>query len=236
MAAYEPQIAYSGKYCGAVIVAAGSASRMEGIDKNLALLGGEPVIMQTVKAFQSCPAIGEIVIVTRQDLLEKIAELAAPFKKVKAVVVGGADRTQSVLCGLQALSEKVELAAIHDGARPLITPMLISETVTAADFRGAAAPAIPVKDTIKNVQNHWVYGTPDRSSLRAVQTPQVFCLPDLLTALTQAIKDGVAITDDCSALERMGIPVYLVDGQESNMKITTPMDLKVAQMLWEERQ
>lgn len=236
MAANKPQTAYSGKYCGAVIVAAGSASRMEGIDKALALLGGEPVIVQTVKAFQNCPAIEEIVIVTRQDLLERIADLAAPYAKVKAVVVGGADRVQSVLCGLQALSEKVELAAIHDGARPLITPELIVKTVSAADFHGAAAPAIAVKDTIKNVQNHWVCGTPDRSSLRAVQTPQVFCLPDLLTALTQAIKDGAAITDDCSALERMGIPVYLVDGQESNIKITTPMDLKVAQMLWEERQ
>lgn len=236
MAANKSQTAYSGKYCGAVIVAAGSASRMEGIDKALALLSGEPVIVQTVKAFQNCPAIEEIVIVTRQDLLEKIADLAAPYAKVKAVVVGGADRVQSVLCGLQALSEKVELAAIHDGARPLITPELIVKTVSAADFHGAAAPAIAVKDTIKNVQNHWVCGTPDRSSLRAVQTPQVFCLPDLLTALTQAIKDGAAITDDCSALERMGIPVYLVDGQESNIKITTPMDLKVAQMLWEERQ
>lgn len=236
MAANEPQTAYNGKYCGAVIVAAGSASRMEGIDKALALLGGEPVIVQTVKAFQNCPAIEEIVIVTRQDLLERIADLAAPYAKVKAVVVGGADRVQSVLCGLQALSEKVQLVAIHDGARPLVTPELIVKTVSAADFHGAAAPAIAVKDTIKNVQNHWVCGTPDRSSLRAVQTPQVFCLPDLLTALTQAIKDGAAITDDCSALERMGIPVYLVDGQESNIKITTPMDLKVAQMLWEERQ
>ena len=236
MAAYEPQIAYRGKYCGAVIVAAGSASRMEGIDKALALLGGEPVIVQTVKAFQNCPAIEEIVIVTRPDLLEKIAGLAAPFAKVKAVVVGGADRTQSVLCGLQALSNKVQLAAIHDGARPLITAQLITETVSAADFHGAAAPAIPVKDTIKNVQNYWVYGTLDRNSLRAVQTPQVFYLPDLLTALTQAVKDGDAITDDCSALERMGIPVYLVEGQESNLKITTPMDLKVAELLWGERQ
>ena len=236
MAAYESSTAYRGKYCGAVIVAAGSASRMEGIDKALALLGGEPVILQTVKAFQKCSAIEEIVIVTRQDLLEKIAQLTMPYEIVKAVVLGGADRTQSVMCGLAALSEKVELAAIHDGARPLITPELIEKTVSAADFHGAAAPAIAVKDTIKNVQNHWVYGTPDRNSLRAVQTPQVFYLPDLRTALTQAVKDGAAITDDCSALERMGIPVYLVDGQESNLKITTPMDMKVAELLWEERQ
>ena len=98
MNAFDPQIAYQGKYCGAVIVAAGSASRMEGIDKALAPLGGEPVIVQTVKAFQNCAAISEIVIVPRQDLLEKIAELVAPLTKVKAVVVGGADRTQSVLC------------------------------------------------------------------------------------------------------------------------------------------
>ena len=151
-------------------------------------------------------------------------------------MVGGADRTQSVLCGLQVLSEKVQLAAIHDGARPLITPDLIEKTVAAADFHGAAAPAISVKDTIKKVQNHWVIGTPERSSLRAVQTPQVFCLPDLLTALCNGISQGATLTDDCSALERMGIPVYLVDGQESNIKITTPMDLKVAQLLWEERQ
>ena len=236
MTVYEPQITYRGKYCGAVIVAAGSASRMGGIDKALALLGGEPVLVQTVKAFQACSAIGEIVIVTRPDLLEKVAELTEPFHKVKAVVVGGADRTQSVLCGLQVLSDKVQLAAIHDGARPLITPELITQTVTAADMHGSAAPAIPVKDTIKNVQNQWVLGTPDRNNLRAVQTPQVFDLPDLRTALTQALKDGAAITDDCSAMERMGIPVYLVDGQESNLKITTPMDLKVAELLWEERQ
>lgn len=236
MSAYEPQIAYQGKYCGAVIVAAGCASRMEGIDKALVPLGGEPVIVQTVKAFQACAAVAEIVIVTRQDLLEKIADLAAPFDKVKAVVVGGADRTQSVLCGLGALSDKVQLAAIHDGARPLITPKLITETILAADLHGAAAPAIPVKDTIKNVQNHWVYGTPDRNSLRAVQTPQVFSSGELLTALCRAVSEGAALTDDCSALERMGIPVYLVDGQESNIKITTPMDLKVAQLLWEERQ
>ena len=150
--------------------------------------------------------------------------------------MGGADRTQSVLCGLQVLSDKVQLAAIHDGARPLITPELITQTVPAADMHGSAAPAIPVKDTIKNVQNQWVLGTPDRNNLRAVQTPQVFDLPDLRTALTQALKDGAAITDDCSAMERMGIPVYLVDGQESNLKITTPMDLKVAELLWEERQ
>ena len=235
MSAYEPQIAYKGAYCGAVIVAAGSASRMEGIDKALALLGGEPVIVQTIRAFQSCPAIGEIVIVTRQDLLARVADLAKPFPKVRAVVVGGADRTRSVLCGLSALSEKVQLAAIHDGARPLVTQELIAKTVSAADAHGAAAPAIAVKDTIKIAQNHWVSCTPDRTSLRAIQTPQTFRLQEIRSALCKAMEAGVSLTDDCSALEWMGQPVYLVDGQESNIKITTPMDLKVARLLWEDR-
>ena len=224
------------KYCGAVIVAAGTASRMGGIDKVMAPLQGEPMLKRTVRTFQQCDAIKEIVIVTREDLLERVSAMCAEFPKVMAVVVGGKDRPESVNNGLNALSKNVKLAAIQDGARPLVTWQVIDRVVRAANSYGAAAPAIPVKDTIKEVQGGVVLSTPDRSRLQAVQTPQVFDLPDLLTALSQAVSEGAAITDDCSALERMGIPVYLVDGQESNIKITTPMDLKVAQLLWEERQ
>ncbi len=230
-----PNVVYKGKFCGAVIVAAGSASRMGGIDKALADLGGAPVLAQTVKAFHCCPAIGEIVIVTRQDILEQVADLCAGFSKVRAVVVGGADRTQSVLCGLQALSQRVQLAAIHDGARPLITPMLIEKTVEAAQLYGAAAPAVAVKDTIKVTEKSLVSHTPNRENLRAVQTPQVFYKQQIILALGKALEDGAALTDDCSALERLGIPVFLVDGQEQNMKITTAMDLRIANLLWEER-
>ena len=221
-------------YCGAVIVAAGSASRMGGIDKVMAPLNGEPMIVRSVRTFQNCDAIREIVIVTREDLLTKIMGLCAGYDKVKAVVVGGTDRPGSVRAGLNALSSSVRLVAVHDGARPLITDAVIDRTVRAAHSYGAAAPAVPVKDTVKVVKGGIVTETPDRSTLQAVQTPQVFDLDLLRGALKKAAADGAAITDDCSAVERLGMSVKIVEGDECNLKVTTPMDLKIAQMLLEE--
>lgn len=221
-------------YCGAVIVAAGSASRMGGIDKVMAPLNGEPMIVRSVRTFQNCDAIREIVIVTREDLLTKIMGLCACFDKVKAVVVGGTDRPGSVRAGLNALSSSVRLVAVHDGARPLITDAVIDRTVRAAHSYGAAAPAVPVKDTVKVVKGGIVTETPDRSTLQAVQTPQVFDLDLLRGALKKAAADGATITDDCSAVERLGMSVKIVEGDERNLKVTTPMDLKIAQMLLEE--
>ena len=222
------------KYCGAVIVAAGSASRMEGIDKVMAPLGGEPMIKRTVRTFQECDAIREIVVVTRPDLLSAVMGLCKDFPKVRAVVAGGKDRPESVSNGLNALSDKVKLAAIQDGARPLVTWQVIDRTVRAANTYGAAAPAVPVKDTIKEVAGGIVQGTPDRSRLQAVQTPQVFDYDLLRGALKKAKETGAAITDDCSAVERMGFSVKIVEGDERNIKVTTPMDLKIAQLLMEE--
>ena len=222
------------KYCGAVIVAAGTASRMGGIDKVMAPLGGEPMILRTVRTFQQCDAIREIVVVTRQDLIVPSMDLCAGFSKVKAVVVGGDNRPDSVWAGLNALSPKVKLAAIQDGARPLITWQVIDRTVRAAHSYGAAAPAIPVKDTIKLVEGGVVTGTPERSKLRAVQTPQVFDFDLLRAALKKAKQEGVPITDDCSAVENIGMSVKIVEGDERNIKVTTPMDLKIAEMLLEE--
>lgn len=222
------------KYCGAVIVAAGTASRMGGIDKVMAPLGGEPMILRTVRTFQECDAVREIVVVTREDLLTDIMGLCADFSKVRAVVAGGSDRQASVRAGLNALSGKVRLAAVHDGARPLISWQVIDRTVRAANTYGAAAPAIPVKDTIKVVKGGVVITTPDRSRLNAVQTPQVFDIDLLRGALKKAQQDGAAITDDCSAVENMGMSVKIVEGDERNLKVTTPMDLKIAEMLLEE--
>lgn len=222
------------KKCGAVIVAAGSASRMGGIDKVMAELGGEPMIKRTVRTFQESDVISEIVIVTRPDLIVPIMGLCAGFEKVKAVVAGGKSRPESVHLGLNALSNKVKLAAVHDGARPLITWQVIDRTVRAANTYGAAAPAIPVKDTIKTVQGGIVKNTPDRESLRAVQTPQVFDFDMLRGALKKAVSEEAPITDDCSAVEMMGMSVKIVEGDERNIKVTTPMDLKVAEMLLEE--
>ena len=222
------------KTCGAVIVAAGSASRMGGIDKVMAQIKGEPMILRTVRTFQQCDAVSEIVIVTRQDLIQPIAGLCRGMDKVRAVVVGGKSRQESVHLGLNALSGKVKLAAVHDGARPLITWQVIDRTIRAANTYGAAAPAIPVKDTIKVVEGRVVKSTPDRSTLFAVQTPQVFDFDLLRGALKKAEEEGAQVTDDCSAVELTGFKVKIVEGDERNIKVTTPMDLKIAEMLLEE--
>ena len=220
--------------CGAVIVAAGSASRMGGIDKVMAKLAGEPMILRTVRAFQQCDAIREIIIVTREDLIRPISDLCANMEKVKAVVVGGKSRQESVWLGLNALSKDMKLAAIHDGARPLVSQAVIDRTVRAAHTYGAAAPAIPVKDTIKVVKSGLVMATPDRATLRAVQTPQVFDFDLLRGALKKAEEENAAVTDDCSAVEKLGMSIKIVEGDEGNLKITTPLDLKIAEMLLEE--
>ena len=222
------------KSCGAVIVAAGSASRMGGIDKVMAPLGGEPMIVKTVRAFDSCDAVKEIVIVTREDLIRKISDLCRDFSKVKAVVAGGSSRQESVHLGHNALSPKMQLAAVHDGARPLITWQVIDRVIRAAHTHGAAAPGIPVKDTIKVVSGGVVTSTPDRATLQAVQTPQVFDFDLLRGALKKAEEDGAQVTDDCSAVERLGMKIRMVEGDERNIKVTTPMDLKIAEMLLEE--
>ena len=223
------------KKCGAVIVAAGSASRMGGIDKVMAPLGGEPMIARTVRAFQECDAVSQIVIVTREDLILPINSLCKEFPKVKAVIAGGKTRQESVANGLNALDKEMKLAAIHDGARPLITWQLIDWVIRAANTYGTAAPAIPVKDTIKTVEGGIVVNTPERSKLRAVQTPQVFDIDLLKGALLKAYQDGAEVTDDCSAVERLGMKVKIVEGDEKNLKVTTPMDLKIAEMLLEEQ-
>ena len=222
-------------YCGAVIVAAGNASRMGGIDKVMAELDGEPMIVRTVRAFQNCDAIKEIVIVTRPDLIRPIMELCADFEKVTTVVAGGASRQESVGMGLEVLSSRVRLVAIQDGARPLVSNAVIDRTVRAAHTYGAAAPAIPVKDTIKVVRNGLVESTPDRAALQAVQTPQVFDVDLLKGALANAEAEGAAVTDDCSAVELMGMKVKIVEGEERNLKVTTPLDLAIAKLLLEDK-
>ena len=222
------------KSCGAVIVAAGSASRMGGIDKVMAELGGEPMIRRTVRAFQNSDAITSIVIVTREDLIRPISALCRDMDKVVAVVAGGSSRQESVHLGLNALPKGTKLAAVHDGARPLISWEVIDRTVRAANTYGAAAPAIPVKDTIKVVQGGLVKETPDRATLQAVQTPQVFDFDLLRGALKKAETDGAQVTDDCSAVVRLGMKIKIVEGDERNLKVTTPLDLKIAELLLEE--
>lgn len=224
------------KRCGAVIVAAGSASRMGGVDKILEDVGGEPLILRTVKAFVACDAVSEIVIVTRPDQVEKISGLCGGLEKVTAVVTGGKDRAESVHLGLNALSDKMKLAAIHDGARPMVTWQLIDRVIRAANSFGAAVPGVPVKDTVKVTGGGLVKSTPDRKNLCAVQTPQVFDYDMLRAALKKVRTDGTAITDDSAAIELMGMSVKVVEGDERNIKVTTPMDLAIVRLLAEEQE
>ena len=213
--------------CSAVIVAAGSARRMEGIDKVLAPLGEMPVLVHTLYAFQDCPRVGEIVVVTREDLLVEVSRLCQDYSlnKVRKVIVGGAERIHSVQAGLRETDPEAELIAIHDGARPLVTGEVIQEAIAEARKSGAAAPCVPVVDTIKRWEDGLGVETVDRSSLRAVQTPQVFEAGLIRAATQKALEDGELLTDDCGAVERLGKKVTLTRGSRENLKITTHLVL-----------
>ena len=216
--------------CAAVIVAAGSATRMNGIDKMMADLRGEPVLLRTLRTFNACGRIDEIVVVTREDLLLPVEDMCRKHSldKVHHVIVGGDERSSSVMAGLDCIADRDGLVAIHDGARPLVTEEIIVRTIEKADKTGAAAPAVPMKDTVKVARKGVIEATPDRSSLVAVQTPQVFDLDLVRGALYKAEQEGIPVTDDCSAVERLGMKVHLTEGSDENMKITTPIDLILA--------
>lgn len=217
----------------AVLVAAGSSTRM-GFDKLSFDLGGETVLERSVRAFDECPEVDELVIVTGASS-ENAQRAAARCKKPVRLVKGGSTRAESARSGVAAAHGK--LVAVHDAARPFVSQSVIADTIAAAARCGAAAPAVPVKDTIKTVaEDGAVTGTPDRSTLRAVQTPQVFEADLLKAALQSALENEVPVTDDCSAVERLGKVVYLIDGDEENLKITTPVDLVIAEAILAERE
>lgn len=222
--------------CAAVIVAAGTAQRMQGIDKMLTPLAGQPVLLRSVRALARSKRITRIYIVTREDLLPTVTELCNNEEKFCGAVCGGSSRAESVLCGLKAVGESADFIAIHDGARPLATAELIDAAIEGAERYGAAAPAVPVHDTIKRVKDGFVQETPDRSTLYAVQTPQVFAQPLIVSALSAAMEQGIPLTDDCSAVEAMGKPVFLTPGSTENLKITVPSDLILAEAIIKERE
>lgn len=226
-----------GPYCAAVVPAAGSATRMGGQDKILSPLDGWPVLMHTLKALEGSTLIDEIVVVTRGDLIVPVSQLCKDYalSKVTKVIAGGDSRTRSVLLGIMEVSEKAKFIAIHDGARPLVTTDVIDGAILQAISCGAAAPAVPVKDTVKRAAGGMVAVTLDRDSLFAVQTPQVFDADLILAALKKAEDDSAQITDDCAAVERMGMSVALTQGSYENIKITTPIDLIMAEAILQER-
>lgn len=223
--------------CSAVIVSAGLARRMGGVDKVLAPLGELPVLVHTLYAFQDCAAVDEVILVAREDLVVEISRLCKDFNlnKVKKVIVGGKERIHSVQAGLREVDPEAELIAIHDGARPLVTQEIIRDAVTRAALTGAAAPAVQLTDTIKRTEDGLAVETVDRSQLWAVQTPQVFEAGLIKGAIQKAIDDGELLTDDCGAVERMGMKVTLTSGSPENIKITTPLDLILGEAILQAR-
>lgn len=222
-------------YVSAIIVAAGGSVRMGmGDSKQFIPLLKRPAIEYTLSAFESCRLIDEVVVVCRAQDYERISAIAQQngFEKISAIVNGGDSRAQSVKNGIAAASVKSQYYAIHDGARPLITPTDIERVVETAIETGAATLGTPVTDTIKIVdENDVIESTPDRSSLRAVQTPQVF-EKDLYTfALEKAGGELDAFTDDCSLVENMGCEVEVVLGSAENIKLTTPIDIVIAESI-----
>ncbi len=225
-------------HCAVLVAAAGSSARMGGVNKLLWELDGVPVLVRTLTSLQLASRVDEIIIAAREEDLVRISQLCHDYRITKCtkVVRGGEDRVHSVLLASMEAGPETELLAVQDGARPLVLPEMIDRVIEAAERCGAAAPAVPVKDTIKVIrEDHSVAETLDRSMLRAVQTPQVFQADLLKAALQSAIDQKLAVTDDCSAVELLGKSVYLVEGDEENLKITTPIDLVVAEAVLEER-
>lgn len=222
-------------FCTAVIPAAGSSSRMGGLNKLLYDLDGVPVLIRTLTVFQNSPLIDEVVLVTREHEIDEISDLCKQYAldKVTRVVAGGSTRTESVLNGVRAASKQADLIAIHDAARPFLTERVLAECISAAKSYHAAAPAVPIKDTVKKVNGKLVETTLDRSSLVAIQTPQIFTRELITAALFDAMEQGVSLTDDCAAVERLGMSVFLTEGNYYNLKITTREDLVFAKAILE---
>ena len=223
----------------AIIVAAGKGTRMGAHSGKLFLeIAGCPVIAHTWRQFEHAACIDEIVLVVRDGLQSTFAELAGKyrFRKPFRLTVGGAERQDSVWNGLQMLSPKAELVAIHDGARPLASTALIAATLQAAREVGAAVAAQRVTDTIKDsADGQTITGNLDRQRLWAVQTPQTFRVEVIRHALAAAKGKGLFLTDDTAACELIGQPVRLVLGERPNPKVTVPADLPYIERLLAER-
>lgn len=220
----------------AVITSAGSSTRM-GVNKQLLPIGDTNVIGLSMLAFEKAPSIAEIIIVTREEDFDAVRETAAKLNitKLVNVVSGGDTRQKSVFNGVRKTSEATKLIAVHDGARPLVTPEIIERTIADARVFGAATAGMPVKDTIKTVSGGLITDTPDRSSLYITQTPQVFKKSVYFRGMEFSLEHSLDFTDDCQLAEAVGIKVCMTEGSYTNIKITTPEDIIVARAIMGER-
>ncbi len=219
-----------------IIVAAGSGTRMGShvANKVLLPLGDKPVLIHSLVTFSQQPWVDEIVVVVPAKEFERFQHViqSEGMAKIGAIVVGGNSRQESVFQGLEATSKQSDWVFIHDGARPLITAATIERVYQAVREFDAVGVGVPVKDTIKVIEGSgFIAGTPDRSSLWAVQTPQAFAYSMIMNAYQQAQAQGWESTDDCGLLEKLGVSVKLIEGDYSNIKITTPEDIPLAEAM-----
>jgi 2-C-methyl-D-erythritol 4-phosphate cytidylyltransferase len=221
----------------AIIVAGGSSQRM-GFDKLFAVVAGEPVIAHAIRAFEGAISISEIVVVAREQRHDEITKLisGAGFKKIRAIVRGGERRQDSVRAGLDCLDRGAQYVGVHDAARPLITPEQIERAFEQCRAHGAAVLAQPVNDTLKRVDGDLlVVGSVDRHQLYAMQTPQIFERKLIENAYRAVYAENVFVTDEVSAVERLGHKIAVVLNDDFNFKITYPRDLPVAEFILRDR-
>jgi 2-C-methyl-D-erythritol 4-phosphate cytidylyltransferase / 2-C-methyl-D-erythritol 2,4-cyclodiphosphate synthase len=215
-------------HIAALIVAAGRGARVGGpLPKQYRRVGGEPMLARTLKLFEMHPDITQIVVVIGADDRALFDSCIGAITKPLTVVVGGDTRQESCLAGLNALAgDKPDIVLLHDGARPFASQTLVSRAIAAAREHRAAVPGIAVTDTIKlTAHSGLVQGTPDRASLRAIQTPQAFDFELILEAHLKAATAGIAnLTDDGAVIEWAGYPLYVFEGEATNMKVTTESD------------
>jgi len=222
----------------ALIISAGKGHRfIEGKKKQFHLLAEKPILAHTIDKFETCPLIHSILLVVGQEdmdyCLKEIIE-KYQYKKVSQIVPGGKRRQDSVRNGIEVLSKDAEIVVIHDGVRPFVTKEMIEDSIRSAIRFGAVVLAMPVKETIKMVQpDGTVLKTLDRESLWQIQTPQTFQVNVIKEAYHKATEDGFAGTDDASLVERLGIKVHILPGSYTNIKITTPEDLILANLFLE---
>jgi 2-C-methyl-D-erythritol 4-phosphate cytidylyltransferase len=222
----------------ALIISAGKGHRfIEGKKKQFHLLAEKPILAHTIDKFETCPLIHSILLVVGQEdmdyCLKEIIE-KYQYKKISQIVPGGKRRQDSVRNGIEVLSKDAEIVVIHDGVRPFVTKEMIEDSIRSAIRFGAVVLAMPVKETIKMVQpDGTVLKTLDRESLWQIQTPQTFQVNVIKEAYHKATEDGFAGTDDASLVERLGIKVHILPGSYTNIKITTPEDLILANLFLE---
>lgn len=219
----------------AIIVAAGKSERLPGaVPKQFQPVAGRPVLAHTLRKFDLCPDVTEVLLVVAEEHLPYTSEAVVDrfeIKKVGRIITGGESRFESVYKGLMSLDKNSEIVLVHDGVRPMVSPELISNGISACVECDAVVTALPVGDTVKRVEGDYVLATLDRNRLYLAQTPQVFRYQLLIDAYSKAADERVHYTDDAAVVEAAGYKVKIIGGDENNIKITTPRDLDLMRYL-----